>query len=181
MMAFLPAIRTALRNEILRTLRKDITFLCSPNDRNRPIVEGAIIQQKVRAQQGREFERQQQMIDIPGLLVCEPFRTPIPPNEGTNERDVWYYHFLVQLIDADLWSNTDRRESWDRWQEQILEAFMFNPLDVIAIPRGQVKCSTVSIIQDIDESRWIRDGKFISGIEIEVQVLQPRGLIVAPD
>lgn len=181
-MAFLPAIITQLRDEIVRTLQDDIEFICAPTDINKPILPSSVILQKIQAQRGREYAEQNQMMDVPGLIVCDPFRTPIPPDQGTNERDVWYYHFLIQLVDVDLWSDTDRRESWDRWLEQIMEAFMFNQLNsVIALPRGQVKCSTASRIQDIDQSRWVRDGKFIAGIEIEVQVLQPRGLIVAPD
>jgi hypothetical protein len=84
---------------------------------------------------------------------------------------------LVQLVDSDLWSQSDRLATWDRWIEQILSAFMFNGLNgVIALPKGQVMTTTAIEIQDIDERRWIRDSKFIAGVEITVRVLQPRGI-----
>jgi hypothetical protein len=36
--------------------------------------------------------------------------------------------------------------------------------------------TTAIEIQDIDERRWVRDSKFVAGVEITVRVLQPRGI-----
>lgn len=178
-MTAVTAIKTDLRNEILRILRSDITYQVQDADvAGSTILATSIVFQKVRLQVSRSFEMANQMMDLPGLLVCQPLRTTVPPAEGVNERDWWHYHWLVQLIDNDLWDNDDRIGTWDKWMEQIMSAFMFSCLNgVVTLPKGQVICSTATGVQDVDERRWVRDGRFISGVEIEVRVQQPRGII----
>lgn len=172
------SIKTDLRNYIVWVLQNQITWEVQDTDKYKTIVPSAIVVQKTRAQINRKDLQTNQLTDVPGLLICNPFRTAIPPEAGTNERDLWTYLFLVQLVDSDLWSQSDRLATWDRWIEQILSAFMFNGLNgVISLPKGQVMTTTAIEIQDIDERRWIRDSKFIAGVEITVRVLQPRGII----
>ena len=177
-MAFQTAVKTDLRNEILRTLRQDIVFQCSPNDQNAPISASAIILQKTDAQINREDVISNQLTDLPGLLLCSPRKMEVPSNSGLNNKDTWIYNWMIQLIDADLWSNTDRLDSWERWIEQIISAFNFNQMNsVIPLTKGDVLCSFASGVHDVDQSMWVRDGKFVSGVHIEVQVLQKRGIV----
>jgi len=176
-MAFVTAIRTDLREEILRILREDITFEVAPGDVNVTIVPKSIVYQKTQAQINRSDYQSNQMTDVPGLLLCNPKSTDFSETDGTNERDVWTYHWLIQLIDVDLWNDLDRQDTWERWIEQIMSAFEFNCLqDTVVLPKGQVKFACATAVRDIDERRWVRDDKFISGIEIRIQVLQPRGI-----
>lgn len=177
-MPFVTAIKTDIRNEILRSLQSDITFLCSPNDANAPILPTSIIRQKIRAQPGREDSYENQMMDMPGLILCSPKRLSLPVNGGQNNQDLWIYTWMVQLVDRDLWDSTDRLDSWEKWVEQIISAFHFNQMNtVIPISKGNLLCSTATGVSDIDQNQWIREGNFIAGVEIEAQVLQPRGII----
>ena len=177
-MAFVTAIKTDLRNEILRTLQQDITYLCSPNDVNAPILPTSITEQKIRAQPGREDSYENQLMDMPGLVVSEPMADGIQVDGGQNNSDLWVYRWMVQLVDRDLWDSTDRKDSWDKWIEQIGSAFSFNSMNsVIPISKGNVKCSFTRRMLSIDTNQWIKEGNFIQGVEIEVQVLQGRGII----
>lgn len=172
------AIKTDIRNEILRILKEDINYQVQDGDGGKTIVPTAIIYQPTRAQKNREFTKSNQLTDVPGLLLCEPMRTQVDEPGGTNERDLWHYRWLVQLIDNPNWEQPGRIATWDKWNEQVMSAFMFAIFDgVVTLPKGQVWWSRASGLNDIDENIWVRDGKFISGVEIEVKVLQPRGIV----
>lgn len=174
-----PAIGTTMLNEILRILREDIPFQVQDGDDETELLSDNVIYQPTRVQKQRPINKMEQLIDFPGLVVSEPLRTSVLTTGGTNERDEWHYLWLVQLIDQDLWENPGRIATWRKWVEQIMSAFMFTCLNgVLTPPTGQVKFTSATEVQNIDESMWIRHGNFIVGIEIEVQILQPRGIIV---
>lgn len=177
-MTAVAGIKTLLRNEIVRVLQQDIPFQVQASDINANILPAAVVIQKTRAQRNRQDIQENQLMDLPGLIVCSPLRTPVPPTEGTNERDWWHYFFLIQLVDRDLWSNTDRLGTWDKWVEQIISAFMFKCFDtVVTLPAAQTITTCASGVQDIDETRWVREDTFISGVTLEIRMMQPRGII----
>lgn len=178
-MAFVSAIKTDVRNEIIRILQQDIPYQTDPNDLGAPIDPSAIVFQKTRVTKNREDVQENQLTDMPGLIVSHPLRTMIPPDEGEVGRDLWHYYWLVQLVDKDDWSDSDRENSWNKWLEQICSMFMFHCLNgVVQLPQGMVQCVVAHIVQDIDETRWVKEGNFIAGIELHVRVRQPRGVIV---
>ena len=170
-MPALGSMTTAIRNEILRTLQQDVTWAIQPGDQPVTIQPNAIVFQKARAQLGRPGQREKQNIDMPGLLVSKPSRTSVNPNEWTNEADLWRRYFLIQIVDHDEYSNTDRQDTWDKWAEQIIAAFMFNPLPKTIFPYTPTwVLATATGVQDIDEKHWTRDDNFIEGVEIEVRI-----------
>ena len=172
------AIKTDLRNEVVRVLKGVLTFEVQPDDTGRTIVEDAVQFQKVNAKTGRSNEKTNQMMDFPGLLVSAPRRTVIPPSEGDNERDLWHYQILIQLVDMDQWDVENRVASWDKWIEQIASYFNFQcfGMEELATKTVFALC-TANEVSDIDEKMWVKHSEFIAGIMLEVRVLQHRGVI----
>lgn len=177
-MSAVPAINTTLRREIMRILQRDITWQVQAGDTGDTIAASSVIYQKTRAQANRQFIKSNQLTDLPGIIVCEPFHIPLVPSEGTNELDLWHYMWLLQLIDKDLWDNDERIATWDKWVEQMISAFNFNSMGgVITLPTGQVQTATSTGLSDIDERMWIKSSSFVSGVQVTISVLQPRGII----
>lgn len=171
------AIKTDLRLEILRILRQDINYQVQAGDGGDIIQPTSVLYQKTRLQKSRSFEQANQQLDYPGIIVCDPRRTVISQTEGTNERDLWHYNWMIQIVDKDLWNDEDRIATWERWVEQIVSALIYTQInEVVQLPKGQIQFTFATPVNDIDESEWIRDSQFITGIEVEVGVLQPRGI-----
>lgn len=177
-MAATTSIKTDLLNELLRMLREDINYEVQGGDGGEILNRDAILWQKTRLQKSRSFERANQTVDYPGLLVCDPNRGATLEEGGTNERDLWVYNFMIQLVDRDLWEHEGRVETWRRWIEQIIAAIMFSQLNnVVVLPKGQVWWAAATAVSDIDETSWVKDAQFISGVDVKITVLQPRGII----
>ena len=179
-MAFVTAIKTDVRNEIIRILQQDIVFLVSPNDVNLTIAPTAVVFQKSRAQINRLDVQENQLTDMPGLIVSQPKRMGIPLGEGEVAHDWWQYHYLIQLVDRDMWDSDDRIQSWDKWIEQIASKFM-DPCalgNAFSLPKGQLMIGFVAVIEDVDQVRWVRESNFIMGVEVEVIVSQVRGTVL---
>ena len=173
------AIKTAVRAEIMRALREDINYQVQDGDGGTTLKPTAIIWRYTRAQKDRPFARAQQLMDVPGLVVSEPFRVMTDTVNATNERDLWHYNFMIQLVDNDLWEYAGRIATWDKWMEQIVSAFHYSSLPnaAVTLPAGQIWWATATEVQSVDETVWVKEGKFITGIELEVRVSQPRGVI----
>lgn len=177
-MSTLQAIATSIRNEIIRILQEDIVFDTQDTDIGGIIQPDAIIFQKTRAAFSREGQKSQQNVDMPGILISKPMGTRINPNEWEMAHDLWRRRFIVQIVDKDEFADTDRQDSWDKWEEQIISAFMFNCLPNATFDTQPTwLITTASGLQDIEERRWSRDGMLISDIEIEVRAAQGRGII----
>jgi len=165
------SITTAVRNEILRILQQDINFVIQPGDQPLTIQPSAIVYRKPQSQVARQGQQSLQGLDMPGLLVSKPSRLSVNPNEWTNESDLWRRYFLIQIIDHDEGSNTDRQDTWDKWEDQIIAAFQFNSLPSADFPFTPTwVLTTATSVQDIDEKHWARDLNFISGVQVEVRV-----------
>lgn len=174
-----PAIKSTLRDEILRILQQDIVYQVQDGDVGQPIKPTSVAYRKTRVQVSRPFELKNQNTDMPGLVVSESLMTGLRQTGGTNERDVWPYEWLIQLIDQDLFDNVGRIATWDKWIEQIMSVFQFSQMNgVVVPPTGQVKCATAIEVKDIDEKKWVREGNFIAGIQLTIEMLQPRGKII---
>lgn len=169
------AIKTDIRDEVLRALKVAMAFSVQPDDTGETISEYAIVIQKVNAKVGTN-----QLADFPGLIVSMPRQTVIPPGDGENNSDMWHYQVLIQLLDRDLWDIENRVASWDKWIEQIASYFNFNDLTAgssdLASKVTWALC-TARQVSDIDEKMWIKSSEFIAGVMLEVQVLQHRGVI----
>jgi hypothetical protein len=169
------AIKTDIRDEVLRALKVAMAFAVQPDDTGETISEYAIVIQKVNAKVGTN-----QLADFPGLIVSMPRQTVIPPGDGENNSDMWHYQVLIQLLDRDLWDIENRVASWDKWIEQIASYFNFNDLTAgssdLASKVTWALC-TARQVSDIDEKMWIKSSEFIAGVMLEVQVLQHRGVI----
>lgn len=179
-MAFVSAIKTDVRNEIIRILQQDIVFLTSLNDVAATIAPTAILFQKDKIQINRADVQENQLTDMPGLIISQPKRMEIPLNEGEVAHDWWHYHYLIQLIDRDMWDSDDRIQSWDKWIEQIASKFM-DPCAIgnaVSLPKGQLMIGLVAVIEEIDQVRWVREGNFIMGVEVQVIVSQVRGTVL---
>ena len=176
-MAASTAICTDLRREILRILQEDITYQVQDDDGGSSPELTSITFQKTRLQKSRRYEEVNQTLDYPAIILCEPLSLFVREEGGTNEEDLWRYRWLVQIVDKDLWEEEGRIATWEKWREQIVSALMFSNLNsVVERPKGEIWWSNASPISDLDESTWIKDAQFISGIEISVKVLQPRGI-----
>lgn len=172
------AIKTDLRNEIRRVLRDVIEWAVQPDDTGNTLTAVAINYEKVSAKSNRSNERANQMMDFPGLIISSPRRTVIPPNEGDNERDMWHYQFLIQLVDMDQWDTENRVATWEKWIEQIVSYFNFHCFGMEELAQKTVfALATAEEVQDVDEKMWSRHSQFIAGVLIQVRVLQHRGVI----
>jgi hypothetical protein len=173
------AISTDIREEIISLLQNRVVFpfQVQDGDHGSPIVPSAVIYHKTTAQNKREDYPDNTEVDTPGLLVSETRSTLMNPPEGDNERDLWHYFILVQLVDTDLWDNADRVRTWDKWIEQIASYFNFWCPTTVAPPHAQ-GFATASPVSQIDQNRWVRSANFIMGVEIHVRLLQPRGVIL---
>jgi len=172
------AIETDLQNELLRVLKEDIDYKVQDGDEGDVIVADAISYKRTPAAKNRSFEQSNQLQDVPGLIVSQPFHGIVDEGGGTNERDLWHYMWLIQLIDADLWDAPGRLATWAKWVEQIVSSMMFNCFSaVVQLPKGQIWWSRATPVDDVDENIWVKDAKFIRGIMVEIKVLQPRGFI----
>ena len=174
------AIKTEIRDEVLRALKDALVFAVQPDDTGSTIREDAIIIQKTGAKANRSHAKSDQMVDFPGLLVSMPRQTVIPPGEGENNRDMWHYQVMIQLIDMDQWDVENRVASWDKWIEQIASYFNYNDLTGgsadLASKVTWALCTARSV-SDIDEKVWAKSSEFIAGVMLEIQVLQHRGVI----
>ncbi len=172
------AVATSIRNEIIRILQSDITFQAQPTDLNVTVQPAAMVFQKTRTSFSRDGQKQQQNIDIPGILISKPMGTRINPAEWTMASDLWRRRFIVQIVDKDEFSDLDRQDTLDKWEEQILSAFMFNclPNATFDAPPSWI-ITTATGSQDLEEGRWARDGMCIMDLEIEVRAAQVRGII----
>lgn len=179
-MTAVPAIKTDLRRELVRALQQDIVFQVQAGDDGDIVKMESIVFQKTRLQRNREFEKSNQELDFPAIVVCEPIRDSVLPTEWTMGADLWHYRYLIQISDkADLWAAEDRIATWEKWTEQIISYLQFSCLnEIVQLPKGQIVAATATPVQAIDETMWIKDSQFISGIDVEVRVAQPRGLIV---
>jgi len=173
------AIKTDIRDEILRILKEDLTYQVQDGDDGRIIDPDFIKYQPTRVQKNRDFVQTNQLTDVPGLLLSEPLMTTVDESGGTNERDLWHYRWMIQLLDEPLWDTPSRIATWDKWIEQVCSALQFNCLGgVVTLPKGQVWWAKATPVQDIDENMWVRSSMFVMGVQVEVKVLQPRGITV---
>ena len=174
------AIKTDIRDEVLRALKVALAFAVQPDDTGETISREAIVTQKVNAKMSRSHEKTNQLADFPGLIVSMPRQTVIPPGDGENNSDMWHYQVLIQLLDRDLWDIENRVASWDKWIEQIASYFNFNDLTAgssdLASKVTWALC-TARQVSDIDEKMWIKSSGFIAGVMLEIQVLQHRGVV----
>lgn len=170
------AIKDDLRNELLRILKEDINYQVQDGDGGNNLVPDAIVYRPTKAKQSRSFEVSQQLMDMPGIIVTEPSSTLVERENGTVNQDLWHYFWLLQLVDKDLWESPGRIATWQKWTEQIISILNFSGLNgVVMYPKGEIWWCNATQADDIDEKSWIKDGNFISGIELEIKVLQPRG------
>lgn len=177
-MSAVTAIKTDLRRELLRILKEDINYKVQENDGGDIIEPTAIMYQKTRLQKSRSFEQSNQNVDYPGLILCDPKRGATREDGGTNERDLWVYDFMIQLVDKDMWDDELRSATWDKWAEQIVSAIQYSQMNsAVTLPKGQIWWAAATEVSHIDETSWVRDAQFINGIEVNIKVLQPRGII----
>jgi len=172
------AIATDVREEIIGILkdRTVMTFQVQDGDQGKPLEPTAIVFRKTTAKVKREGYEDNSELDTPGLVVSETRSTDMPPSQGDNERDLWHYFVLIQLIDSDVWDNQDRIRTWDKWIEQIASYFNFWCPQAVQIPFAQ-GFATASPVEEIDQKRWVKAANFIAGVEIHIRMLQPRGII----
>lgn len=171
-------IATSIRNEIIRILQHDIVFQAQPNDVPVTIQPNAVVFSKTRAQFNRPGQEANQNLDLPGILVSRPLPTTINPNEWTYNRDLWRRSFVVQIVDKDEWNNPDREDSMDKWEEQVISAFMFSCLEKATFATDPFwVLTTASGSRDLDERRWVKDGLIITDIIVEVRASADRGII----
>ena len=175
-----PAIKTILRNTIIADLQA-ITWQVQDGDTGDIIQPTSIVFQKTKAQISREFDQNNALNDMPGLLISEPFRTDVPVSEGTIGTDWWTYEFLVQLLDTDDWDPDDRQATWEKWIQQIISAFRWNTttfdtaISAISTSIGKLISVVATGVSDVDQSRWVKTGNFIAGVLVTIRVSQPYG------
>lgn len=166
------SFRYQLMQEILRELQQDVTFEVMPGDKCQPIKPRAIQFRKVSVKllsqnQGFTFEQA-----FPGIVLSTPFEEPFNPNTGTNERDEYIYHWLIQIIDSDNHEPTANVRTYWKWQEQIRHLLQFNCPSRIDSQHVLSKCTNVDVV---DESKWLKDENFVCGVHVAVQVWESRG------
>ena len=174
------AIKTDIRDEVLRALKDALVFAVQPDDTGETISEDAIVIQKTSTKADRSHAKSGQLQDYPGLIVSMPRQTAIPPGEGENNSDMWHYQTLIQLIDRDLWDVENRLATWDKWVEQIASYFNFNDLTAGSVDLASKvtwALCTARQVTDIDEKAWVKHSNFIAGVLLETQCLQHRGVI----
>ena len=172
------SIKSDLRNEIIRILQEDINYQVQDGDGGTNLLPAAIVYRPTRAKQSRSFEVSQQLMDMPGIIVTEPSKTLVERENGTVNQDLWHYRWMIQLVDKDLWASPGRIATWQKWTEQIMSAFNYSGMNgVVVYPKGEIWWCNATQTDDIDEKAWIQDGNYITGVELEVKVLQPRGII----
>lgn len=174
-----PSVKMLCQNELLRIMREDINYQVQDGDNGVTLKPTAIVWKPTRVQKNRSYEQSNQLSDFPGIILSNPRMSPTLTTGGTMNNDETHYVWLAQLIDNDLWEDAYRIATWSKWIQQIRDILMFSCLNGVVPPTsGRVKYTSASVVSDIDENVWVRDGNFVEGLLIEVQTLEPRGVVV---
>jgi hypothetical protein len=164
--------RWQVLQEILRSLKQDVSFVPEPGDKCSPILPDSIVFRKVSVKltsqnQGFTFEPV-----FPGIIVSTPFSEPFDPTKGEVAHDEYVYHFLIQIIDSDNREPEADIQSYWKWQEQVRRLFQFNCMSNVDAPHVLSKSVNVDVV---DETQWVRDENFVCGVHVAVQVWYTRG------
>lgn len=164
--------RWLVLQEILRALRNDILLSPEPGDTCAVIPPCNIVFRKVAVKlksydKGYTFEP-----SFPGIIVSTPFSEPFSETAGESAHDEYTYHFLCQIIDSDNQEPNANVQTYWKWQEQIVRLFQFNCPCSIDAYKVLMKAVNVDVV---DETKWVKDGNFVAGVHLTVQVWMTRG------
>lgn len=166
------AYRTAVKDELLRAMRQDISLVPVPPDKCDAIKPDSIIFRKVSVRQ-RDFNKEFQYEPVfPGIILSTPYSEPFAKEKGEVAHDQYVYHFLAQIIDSDNYEPERNIGTYWKWQEQIVRLFQFNCLSSIDAPYVMSNAVNVDVV---DETKWLRDANFVAGVHITVEVWMTRG------
>lgn len=164
--------RWQVLQEILRSLKQDVSFVPEPGDKCSRILPDSIVFRKVSVKltsqnQGYTFEPV-----FPGIIVSTPFSEPFDPTKGEVAHDEYVYHFLIQIIDSDNREPEADIQSYWKWQEQVRRLFQFNCMSNVDAAHVLSKAVNVDVV---DETKWLKDENFVCGVHVAVQVWYTRG------
>lgn len=111
----------------------------------------------------------------PGLVITPPKTISSPPELGTNLRDDIWYPILIQVVDTDGQDRLKGLASYLDWTQRIRKAFHCHTfLDIpVDVGCGHSYATSVDVV---DEKRWTREAKFISGVVVAVRSRETRGI-----
>lgn len=164
--------RWLILQEILRTLRQDVTFRPEPSDTTATIPAQNIIFRKVNVKLRPENKGDTMTPSFPGIIVSTPFSEPFNPNTGENAHDEYIYHFLIQIIDSDNLEPEANIQTYWKWQEQVCRVLQFNCMANVPAVHVLAKTANVDVV---DDKIWLKDENFVCGIHLAVQVWMTRG------
>jgi hypothetical protein len=111
----------------------------------------------------------------PGLVITAPKTISAPAELGTNERDDIWYPILVQIVDTDGQERLKGMASYLEWAQKIRKAFHCHSFTDIPVEIG---CghSYATQIDVVDEKRWTKEMKWITGVVVAVRSRETRGI-----
>lgn len=169
------AVRYQVLQEILRILRKDMSFVIDPIDNGfvDPIIPVAIQYRKISGERDTNQARTAEI--LPGIFVSTPLQEPFPEEAGTNEQDEYRWRFLVQIIDSDNHEPSQNIASYFLWQEQICTKFQFKDMTKSGNVSATRCLANASSVDVVDERYWVKEENFKSGILLTIRTWLSRG------
>lgn len=167
------SFRQRILDEMLRVLKNDVRFEPQGGDDIPPVKPGSVIFRRLPAP-GQGVYQPIKLEESPCIVVTGP-KIRIPPNEGENNSDDWYFDWLIQICTTSMGNAGKNQASiWD-WQERIADQFNYFWLnDVINDGRGCVREGIATLIDDVDEKQWARATNFAAGVMVTTIVRKKR-------
>lgn len=137
--------------------------------------EGIVIRKPLMASKDTEAALPQ--VITPGLVISPPKTISAPAELGTNARDDIWYPILIQLVDTDGYERLRGLASYLDWIERIRKAFHCHTFTDIPVDVGCAH-SYATTTDVVDEKRWTREAKFISGVAVAVRSRETRGIVL---
>lgn len=167
------SFRQRILDEILRVMREDMRFEPVGGDDIAAIKPAAIFFRRLPAP-GQGIYQPLNLEESPCIVVTGP-KVRIPPNEGENYKDDWYFDWMIQICTKSLGNTGKNQDTVWKWQEDVADQFNFFWLnDVINDARGCVREGYVTMIDDVDEKQWARATSFAAGVMVTTIVRKKR-------